>query len=237
MMAPAELQAVAATPETGHGAHADCCARCTLEREWLRVRRSPVLAAGGLAVYQGLFDSDTLTALEAEAAHGTPRLDTLPEGQDLEAVRGGSPARRLSSVSGGPVLAALYGSAPLAAFIGGQVGAPVRPCGEQATFSIYNVEGAQLGIHRDVKGCDLTLITCLADNDPDANGGCTEAWPADLCTPLDELRRGACGPSLSLALQPGHAMLLHGGLVPHRIRATAAGRRRIVALMCFEMLA
>ncbi len=233
----AEARAAEAPPRAHRGdTDAGCCPRCALEREWLRLRRSPLLAAGGFALYEGLFDADTLTALQTEAAHGTPRWDTWPEGQDAEHVRGGTPARRLASVGGGPVLAALYGSAALARFVGGQVAAPVRPCGKQASFSIYDGQGAQLGIHRDVKHCDLALITCLLDNDPDADGGCTEVWPNDLCTPLDDMRRGDCGPSLSLALKQGQAMLLHGGLVPHRIRATATGRRRVVALMCFEML-
>lgn len=212
-----------------------CRSRCTLEREWLRLRGSHLLAAGGYAVYQGLFDADTLAALLIESSHGASRLDHVLEGEDAETVRGGSPARRLLSVSGGPILAALYGSSEMAAFVGSRVGAPVQPLGEQATFAIYDGPGAGLGIHRDVTGCDLALITCLADNDPDYEGGCIEAWPIDLCTPLDELRVGAGGPSVSLALQPGQTMLLHGGLVPHRICCTAMGRRRVVALMCFEM--
>lgn len=218
------------------GAAVDCCARCTLEQEWLRLRRSPLLARGGVALYSGLFDSPTLQTLLVEAERNSPRFDSLPDESDVEAVRGGSPARRLWSVVGGPVLGALYASPALGAFVAGEVGMPIRPCGSQASFSIYHGQGAHLGVHRDVVGCDLALICCLADNEPCADGGCSEVWPLDLCTPLDELRRGDCQPSYSLALQPGQVMLMHGGLLPHRIRATGASRRRVVALMCFEIV-
>jgi hypothetical protein len=210
--------------------------RRVLEREWLRLRRSPLLAAGGVGVYESLFDAPTRRALLQEALHGPRRFDALPQEPDAEQVRGGRPARQLVSVQGGAVLSALYGDARLGAFIGAQAGMPVRPCGEQATFSIYTGDGAHLGLHRDVPGCDIALIACLHDNQPDSDGGSIELWPADSTTPLDELRRGGGAASVVLALAPGQTLLLHGGLVPHRIRATRAGRLRIVALMCFEAL-
>lgn len=217
----------------------DCCPRCTLEREWLRLRRSPLLAAGGWSVYDGLLDAATQQALLAEACAGSARharLDDVPAGGDREQVRGGAPARHLLSVDGGALLAALYTTPALLAFIAAQVALPVRPCGAQASYSIYAGAGAGLGIHRDVAGCDLALIACLHDNDPLEGGGCTEAWPLDLTTPLAELRAGRGAPSVTLGLEPGQCMLLHGGLVPHRIRATRAGRERVVALMCYEIV-
>lgn len=219
---------------TTGAAPVDCCPRCTLEREWLRLRRSPLLAAGGWGVYDGLLDGPTLQGLRQEALGQAGRHDLVPTDQDNEQVRGGTPARHLISVDGGPVLGGLYGTPALHRFIAQQVGMGVRPLGVQATYSMYSGAGAGLGLHRDVVGCDLALIACLQDNDPLDGGGCTEAWPKDLTTPLDELRQGRGGASVTLGLAPGQCLLLHGGLVPHRIRATRAGRQRVVALMCFE---
>ena len=211
-----------------------CCSRCELEREWLRLRHSPLLSVGGLAIFEGLIDARLQAALLHEALANTPRPDEMPEGQDTEQVRGGSPPRRLQSVPGGTWLASVYRDERLAAFVADQVRTPVRPCGEQATFSIYQGAHAHLGLHRDVPGCDLALIACLSDNAPHDDSGATEFWPDDLTTPLNELRRGAGGASMVTTLQPGQTMLMHGGLLPHRIRPTEAGRLRVVALMCFQ---
>lgn len=211
-----------------------CCPRCALEREWLRLRHSPLLGAGGMALFEGLIDARLQAALLHEAMNNTPRLDDFPAGRDAEQVRGGCPPRRLRSVTGGVQLASLYRDARIAAFVANQVRTPVRRCGEQATFSIYAGAGAHLGLHRDVPGCDLALIACLYDNAAHGDGGATEAWPEDLLTPLGELRGGTAEAEVRVCLQPGQAMLMHGGLLPHRIRPTEAGRLRIVALMCFQ---
>ena len=101
---------------------------------------------------------------------------------------------------------------------------------------MYRDAGAHLDLHRDVVGCDLALITCLYDNNPGAEGGSTEVWLEEGLTPLDQLRKGDGSRPTRLALLPGQSMLLHGGVLPHRILPTEAGRLRIVSLMCFEML-
>lgn len=212
------------------------CPACALEREWRRLAGSPLLQAGGIAVWEGLFAPDTLQALLQEALQGRCTAYTHPAGLDTEQVRGGTPARQLLSVDGGPLQQSLYADAALQALLSDSVQAPLRPCGSQASYSIYREAGAHLDVHRDVAGCDLTLITCLQDSHPDADGGCTEAWLEDGLTPLDTLRAGGGGPLSRLALQPGHSMLLHGGVLPHRILPIGPGRQRVVSLMCFEML-
>ena len=130
---------------TTGAAPVDCCPRCTLEREWLRLRRSPLLAAGGWGVYDGLLDGPTLQGLRQEALGQAGRHDLVPTDQDNEQVRGGTPARHLISVDGGPVLGGLYGTPALHRFIAQQVGMGVRPLGVQATYSMYSGAGAGLG--------------------------------------------------------------------------------------------
>jgi hypothetical protein len=212
------------------------CAACELEREWRRVAHSPLLQAGGMALVEGLFDPAVAAAMAQEALQGRSSAYLHPDGADTEQVRGGTPARQLLSVDGGPLQQELYARPELAALVGAYVASPVRPCGAQASYSIYRDTGAHLALHRDVRGCDLALITCLHDNNPGAAGGCTEVWLADGLTPLDRLRQGAGGSPTRLALLPGQSMLLHGGVLPHRILPTEPGRMRIVSLMCFEML-
>ena len=213
------------------------CATRALQREWQRVGRSALLQTGGAALLEGLFAPDVLKALLQEALQGPAHASHVPAGQDTEQLRGGLPARQLLSVDGGVQQQALYAAPALVALVGGYARSPVRPCGMQASYSVYRDAGDHLDVHRDVRGCDLALITCLHDNDPHADGGCTELWPQDALTPLDTLRNGGGGPVLRLALLPGQSMLLHGGVLPHRIVPTQAGRVRIVSLMCFEMLA
>lgn len=211
-----------------------CCPRCALQRELRRVGDSPLLAEGGLRVYDGLLDSPTLRALQAEAATGAARLDRHAAA-DTEDVRGGTPPRRLISVAGGAAQQALFSSPALVRFLAAEVRYPVRPLGVRGTYSIYTGPDAHLGLHRDVEGCDLALIVCLRDTAPRPDRGAMEIWPDDYTTPLGELRSTRRSAPRTVELLPGQAMLLHGGIVPHRIQPVGAGRERIVAIMCFEI--
>ena len=213
-----------------------CCPRCELETELRRVGSSPLLAGGGVGIYEGLFLPSTLGKLLDEALSGSQRHDFLPDGYDSERVRGGTPARAIQSVAGGPVQDALFGSHALSAFVAQQVQALIRPHGMRASYSIYAGEGAHLGVHRDVLGCDVALITCLYDSEADAQGGAIDVWFDQAATPLDEVRDSCEVGYTRLALQRGQTMLMHGGVLPHRIPALRGHRVRIVSLMCFEMV-
>ena len=213
-----------------------CCPHCELETELRRVGSSPLLASGGVEIFEGLLQPSTLGSLLYEALSGSRRCDLLPDGCDFERVRGGTPARAIQSVAGGPVQDALFGSHALSAFVAQQVQAPIRPHGVRASYSIYAGEGAHLGIHRDVRGCDVALITCLHDSEPDAQGGAIDVWFDKTTTPLNEVRDTCDAGYIRLALQPGQTMLMHGGVLPHRIPPLRGHRVRIVSLMCFEMV-
>lgn len=217
-----------------------CCASCELQQELQRIGSSPLFSGGGWQVYSGLFDDATLSRLRAEAATLDWHADECPPGLDTETVRGGMPARSMQSSPGGPVQDSIYNHAGMAQFLAGEVGAPVRPCGVRATYSLYFGPQAHLDLHRDVPGCDLAVITCLQDSDPNADGGALALWCGDLLTPLDRLRgaNSARGQGvIRLPLAPGDTLLLHGGVVPHCVPMLASGRGRVVSVMCFEMLA
>ena len=213
-----------------------CCPRCELERECERVGTSPLFETGGLRIYDGLIDAVTREVLLDEAISRPARFDCQPAGVDREQVRGGEPARSVFCVEGGLVQDALFLAPSLWRFIAEQVQAEVRACGVRGTYSMYLGAGAHLGLHRDVRGCDLALITCLHDTHPDGDAGAMEIWPDDLTTPLGELRLAHGGSRQRVKLFPGQTLLFHGGVVPHRITLLHRNRERIVSIMCFEML-
>lgn len=214
-----------------------CCARCELEDELRRVGASPLLARGGVELYCGLFDRAALGRMLDEATSQPARLDVVdPDAVDDEQVRGGRPGRRIRSVPGGPLQQALFAAPRLAAFIAGEVGAPVRPCGAQASYSIYLGDGSHLGIHRDVIGCDAALVTCLHDDAPRDDDGALDVWFDDALTSLGMLRAEPDARRTRIALGPAETMLIHGGVLPHRVPPLHAPRARIVSLMCFEIV-
>ncbi len=213
-------------------------ARDQLATEWRRVQASPLLGRGGVDRDRGLIDRRLLGRLLDEARSATPRLDVVTDAdhQDTEQVRGGCPRRRLRSIAGGPVQSALFADPALAAFVSGEVGAPARPCGSQASFTWYRGDGSHLGIHRDIVGCDVALITCVDDDAPDADGGALDVWLDDGLTPLDILRADPDRGRTRIPLAAGDSMLIHGGVLPHRVPALHGRRSRIVSLMCFEIV-
>lgn len=212
----------------------NCCARCELRGELSRLRQSALLSAGGYGVYRSLIEPMRIADMLAEAMAGEQRADQVATGDDAEEVRGGQPARQVICVEGGVVQDELFGSVALQTFVADQVGLPVRPCGARASYSIYAGPQAYLDIHRDVPGCDLALVTCLYDSDPLAGDGAVDLWLDDLTTPLGEIRARPERRRSRLALMPGDSLLIHGGLVPHRIPRPGTDRLRVVSLMCFE---
>jgi hypothetical protein len=208
-----------------------CCPRCELERERARVADSRLWESGGFQRYAGLLDEHTLEALRSEAFSGIPRHDVQPAGQDQEQVRGGMPGRSFFSVNGGRVQTHLFGSPALHDFVSTRVGRAARPLGARGTFSIYT-GGAHLDVHRDIPGCDLALITCLYDSQSDDADAALEVWAEDVHTPLAQLAASERQPT-RVPLAVGQSLLLHGGVLPHRVRKLERDRLRVVSLMCF----
>jgi hypothetical protein len=179
------------------------------------VWNSTLMQQGGFAVFEGLPDAPTLSALRAEArevSHGAVRSEILES--DGTEWRGGHPARRFHNAAGGSVQNAFYNESGLCETLHGLVGLRVRPTGGQGTFTYYSSAGDHLALHRDVDACDLTMITCLEDSgDPNDQG------------------------AFGIRLHPGQTMILLGGIVPHLVLPVLPGQHRIVSLLCFEVLA
>ena len=196
--------------------------------------RAPLVAAGGALVLDRLVAPDWVAALRAEARGARPnatpqhRAHSCPGGW-----RAAMPAQRLSSAPGGPVLDAFYASPDLAQRIGRLVGAKTEPTGSRGSYSFYDRPGDFLGLHRDIHTCDVTLIVCLARSGGAApETGALRLYPAALRAPLEEV--GEDTPARDISMQPGQAVVLLGGAIPHRVLPADETFRRTIAVLCFR---
>lgn len=199
---------------------------------------SPLLRRGGFDVLDGLLNPDSLQALLAEAATLMPgasesRVDT----RDHHEGRGGTPARKFLSSPGGSAQDAFYTAPWLVGVLQDVTGLPVHPTGERGTFTYYARTGDYLDLHRDVEHCDLAVITCLHDDGPHAGpGGALRLYPRHAAQPLSAVRADPGG-AVDVRLHPGHTAILYGGIVPHEVLPTEPGQRRIVSVLCYEVIA
>ena len=195
------------------------------------LRRSRLLADGGVTVVD-LLDDRWLTRLRQEA--GASYADHAEHRQTTPALDRwdrGNPDRWLRTAAGGPALAALMASDHLADVLGEHTGSHWASLSPQGSFSYYDRPGHYLGIHRDIVRCDLTCIVCC---DLAGAGGGAEllAYRWAVREPLDRVRSQP-DRAVTVALQPGQAALILGGLVPHRVTPVVGGLRRAVAPLCF----
>jgi hypothetical protein len=212
----------------------------TVVKEWTydppaEVLASRLFAAGGYFVVSGLFDEATLAGLraEAEAARPDSVRQYLAESDGSEG-RGGSPARAFRSGRGSDLHWGLHGSPEMKASLGRLCGVTVTPTGS-GSFSYYEQPGDFLALHRDILQCDLTLITCLTARRGSGPSGELTIYPGLIREPLSSVRAIGRRAGSVVALEPGHSVVILGGLVPHEVTPTGEGQERIVAINCFRI--
>ena len=202
--------------------------------------RSPVIANGGALLVDELASEELLALLGAECAQARDTArEQLQRLDDGGGWRSATPARHLLSAEGGPVQDGFYADRTLHRTLSDWCGVEVRPSSGRGTYSYYEREGHHLALHRDVRRCDVTLITCLFRHDLGARSGALRLFPGHATTSLPTLaRRAETGTARSLELhpQPGQSVLLLGGCVPHEVRPAAAGHLRWISVLCFEMV-
>lgn len=195
-----------------------------------RLARSPLARAGGVIVVR-LVDPGLLESLASEAlAHHA--LATEARRADPCDHERGAPDRWLEQAPGGPALRRLLHDPSTAGALAELTGTRWSPLGDQGSYSYYRRPGHHLGLHRDIRRCDLAAITCVAV-DGDGTGGDLEVLPAAAGTPLSGLRTEPAARARVLQLRPGETAVLLGGVVPHRVTPVAGDRVRIVAPLCF----
>jgi hypothetical protein len=199
-----------------------------------------LLQQGAYRILTGFPAPERLAALRADALEQLPRAtDSCVERSDGEEGRGGNPPRRFLSAAGGPAQQEFYRSGELARRLAGEAGAAVRPTGAGATYTYYCRAGDYIGIHLDIRTCDLVAITCLSDNAPAAAGNAGKLcfWPGAIGLPLSGVRARPAEGAVVRRLAPGETLVMLGGLLPHALLPVRAGQVRIISVMCFEVIA
>jgi hypothetical protein len=200
------------------------------------IRRSPLLRQGGFAVVDGLlYDSLFRSLVEEAVSRCGEAVESFAETSDDELWRGGSPARRFLSVSGGEVQDAMYHAPGMGRVLADLCGFVVRPTGGRGTFTYYARPGDYLAIHRDVHQCDLAVITCLRETHPNTASGKLAVYPGRTSETLQTLRATPAKGCRPLPLHPGQTALLLGGIVPHQVLPVVAGQVRIASILCYEI--
>lgn len=158
-------------------------------------------------------------------------------GADSEDWRGGLPPRQLLCVQGGPIQDRLYVSPKLAYDVSRVVGQRVVASSNRASYSYYCRQGDHIGVHRDVAGCDVSVIVVISDNTSrDREGGDLLVYPDRMHEPLSAVRRSPEVGAQRIKLRAGETLVLLGGLVPHLVRPVSDGHYRICAPMCFRIV-
>ena len=93
-----------------------------------------------------------------------------------------------------------------------------------------------MSLHRDVEGCDLTVITCLVEDGvrSGSEGGMLRLYPGRCHEPLSSIRSQPEEGALTVRIQPGQTFVMYGGSIPHQLLPMEAGQRRIVSALCFS---
>ena len=189
---------------------------------------APRLALGAVVV--DLLQPPLLVRLRHESVKLGARAQ--PNGRDygVDETRG-EPDRSVLQATGGPWLNALYGSAELVALLQAATGQLWRPSASHGMYSYYQ-GGAFLGPHRDIDGCDLTVIVVIQDDRP--GGHPLWLWPDRRADPIRAIRAEPLVGLHSVSALPGQAIVILGGEVPHQLPPIAFGHRRIIAPLCFS---
>jgi hypothetical protein len=185
-------------------------------------------------VFEDIFNADWFAGLSAEglAARSRANVQLKQEPENL-ALRRGDPNRHLASAEGGPVQTAIYNNVGLIQKLSECCGRKIRPTGGQGTYSYYDLPGHFLGLHRDIRRCDVTLITCLHRQGGDFPSGALRVYAKSAATSLSKI--GSHTWHRDIRMSVGQSVLLLGGCVPHEVLPAAKGYARHISVLCFEI--
>lgn len=198
-----------------------------------RLGESPLAQGGGYAVTR-LLSARARGVLAREALRMYPQAEVWRRDRSTDELAvGGDPARLLELGPGGPALNRLYAASTVARLLRGLTGLDWIPSGDAGSYSYYRRPGHHLGLHQDVDECNLALIACVHERGAVADGtsGVLQLWPG---RELPDVRRDPKPGRVLVRLQPGEALVLLGGVVPHAVSPVEAGHVRIVAPLCFQ---
>lgn len=196
--------------------------------ESLLVRRGGVLV-GRLA---GPAD---LVRLRSDATHAhSQALEVKVDHPDSSGQRG-DPDRWLESAPGGAAQQDFARSVAVIDALRRVTGVDWEPAGP-GSWSYYRRAGHHLGVHRDLAVCDLAVITCVVSVEGSANLGTLRLWPTRAHESLEHIREHPTG-AVDLHVAAGDTVILLGGVVPHQVLPMGPGQVRIVAPLCYQVVA
>ncbi len=199
-----------------------------------RQKHAPLIASGGALVLDDLFAPSWFAALRHEGLSSRQNATEQRKNErDGAEWRSGNPARFLATGKAGPVQSEIYAELGLTKKLSRFTGRPVRQTGEEGSYSYYDRPGHFLGLHRDIKRCDVTLITCLEKVDGIRPSGALRVYPAAVRAGLNDVHAGHQGRDIQMA--EGQSVLLLGGCIPHEVLPAEIGYRRAISVLCFEM--
>jgi hypothetical protein len=202
------------------------------------IRLSPLMRRGGFDVFAGLVDEFIKAELLAEAYRRQKVMtESFITSEDHEEIRGGAPRRKFLSSAGGEFQRRFYQSDWLIGFLRSLTTPFLKPTGEYGTFSYYARTGDFLETHRDIKACDVAVITCLENSfGEDRSGGKLSLYPSRTHELLSEIRSMPDEGAHEIFLEEGQTLVMYGGIVPHALLPVAANQTRIVSVLCYEAL-
>ena len=202
------------------------------------IRASPLMRGGGFDIFAGLADEFIKAELLAEAYRQRKVMtESFITSEGAAEIRGGAPRRKFLSSAGGEFQRRFYQSDWLINFLRSLTTPFLKPTGEYGTFSYYARKGDFLEIHRDIKACDVAVITCLENSfGTDKTGGKLCLYPTRTGELLSEIRRAPDKDAQKIFLEEGQTLVMYGGIVPHALLPVAANQTRIVSVLCYEAL-
>lgn len=191
--------------------------------------RGPLARAGGAVVVEvpgGVAD------LRRDVAAGARDATRVRRATPHDA-RKGDPDRSLLSIAAGPGLDDLYLGEDLADLVSTVAGARCVPLGAGASYSGYG-PGDHLGLHRDIPGCDVTVIVVVDDTgDERRRPHPLWTWPERATDSLAAIRATPRRGRRAVRARAGEAVVVLGSVVPHELPTLPAHQRRVIAPLCF----
>lgn len=104
----------------------------------------------------------------------------------------------------------------------------------RGTYSAY-AAGHFLALHRDIRTCDVSVITCLCDDGGESASGALRLYPRRCHEPLSAIGQAPDRDAIVVQLRPLQTLVIFGGIVPHEVLPVSGPRVRVTSLLCYQV--
>jgi hypothetical protein len=107
-----------------------------------------------------------------------------------------------------------------------------RPRNTHGRYTLYRRPSHYFGVHRDVKECEITVITCIRqDAGP---GGDLVLYPERSKETVRAIARSSEKRAVRLRLAAGESLVMRGTVIAHRVTPMGRGQTRITEALCYS---